>query len=94
MAEPCVVAIVNPKSGVAKSTTARELAGQLSKGGKSVVIVDLDHSPGCLFSTMGADMSTVEGIAHALVAERYEFSNCVQDIEVHGVQVGLAYATT
>ena len=90
MADPCVVAIVNPKGGVAKSTTARELAGQLSKAGKSVVIVDLDHSPGCLSSTMGADMSTVEGIAHALVAERYDFCDCVQDIEVRGAPVGLA----
>lgn len=91
MGNPVICAVVNPKGGVAKSTTARELAAQLSRDGNRVAILDLDHSPGCLSETLGADMTGVEGIAHALLGNRdYDIEDCIQEIEFDGQMIGLA----
>src|SRR3546814_19542510 len=39
---PMIVALLNQKGGVGKTTLATHMAGELAKGGKTVVVIDAD----------------------------------------------------
>lgn len=65
-----VIAVVNQKGGVGKTTTAMNLAAFLSEMGKMVLLVDMDPQ-GNATSGLGLDKSQIDsGLYEALAQER------------------------
>ena len=67
-----IVAIINQKGGVGKSTTAVNLSAALGEEGKKVLLIDLDPQ-GNSSSGMGVEKSEVE--------------NCIYDVLLNGVDI-------
>ncbi len=59
-----IIVVANQKGGVAKTTTAVNLAAALgTKQGKRVLLIDLDPQAGCAVC-IGLDTSTISGMPH------------------------------
>ena len=67
-----IIAVVNQKGGVGKSTTAVNLAGYLAELGKKILLVDTDPQ-GNATSGVGIDKSEIE--------------NCIYDILIEGINI-------
>ncbi len=68
-----IIAVVNQKGGVGKSTTAVNLAGYLAELGERILLVDTDPQ-GNATSGVGIDKS--------------EIQNCIYDILIDGIDIG------
>lgn len=84
-----VVAIVNQKGGVGKSTTAVNLAAYLANKGKTVCLVDIDPQ-GNATSGVGIDKSTVEQCMYQVIIEDVPFAEVVQPSKVPGLDIAPA----
>jgi chromosome partitioning protein len=72
-----VISISNQKGGVAKTTTAVNLASCLGTAGKRVLLVDLDPQGGCSVS-LGIDTSSLQRTVYdVLVSSSLELSKVV-----------------
>lgn len=80
-----VIAILNQKGGVGKTTTAINLAAYLHKMGKSVLVVDLDPQ-GNATSGLGLDKNSVEVGSYELLLGKHQLSDAVREIS-HGFYI-------
>lgn len=81
-----VMAVVNQKGGVGKSTTAVNLGAYLAAGGRKVLVIDVDPQ-GNASSGVGVDKTAVkESIYDALIEER-PLSELIRHTAVPGLDV-------
>ncbi len=82
-----VWAIANQKGGVGKTTTAVSLAGELSKQGKSVLLIDLDPH-GSMSSYFKLDPDTHEpSIYHLFQSPAYSVNDIIVDTGIDNVKL-------
>lgn len=74
-----VIAILNQKGGVGKTTTAINLAAYLQKMGKSVLLVDLDPQ-GNATSGLGLDKHSQEGGTYELLLGQIDLAQAVKPV--------------
>jgi chromosome partitioning protein len=76
-----VVAILNQKGGVGKTTTAINLAAYLAKAGHSVLLVDLDPQ-GNATSGLGLDKQALEGSTYDLLLGAQDCATLIKETNV------------
>jgi chromosome partitioning protein len=81
-----VIAILNQKGGVGKTTTAINLAAYLQKMGKSVLLVDLDPQ-GNATSGLGLDKNGQEGGTYELLLGQIDLAQAVKPVENGGFYI-------
>lgn len=84
-----VIAVVNQKGGVGKSTTAVNLGAYLATEGKRVLVVDIDPQ-GNATSGVGVDKAEVHKCMYSVLIEHVEMEEIVTTTEVEGLDVAPA----
>jgi len=64
-----IIAVVNQKGGVAKTTSVASIAAALAEMGQKVLVVDLDPQA-CLTFSLGLDPETIDMSLHDVLLER------------------------
>jgi chromosome partitioning protein len=81
-----VVAVINQKGGVGKTTTAVNIAAQLAKKGQSVLLVDLDPQ-GNATSGLGLDKNKLNGSTYEVILKKISLSDAIQNTSVDGLYI-------
>lgn len=81
-----VIAIVNQKGGVGKSTTAVNLGAYLACAGKRVLVVDIDPQ-GNATSGLGVEKSEVEHCIYSVLIGEREIKDVVRSTAIEGLEV-------
>ena len=84
-----VIAIVNQKGGVGKSTTAVNLGASLAMMGRRVLVVDIDPQ-GNTTTGVGVDKRVVERDVYNVLLEGVPFSDVVRSTEVENLDIAPA----
>lgn len=79
-----IIAILNQKGGVGKTTTAINLAAYLTKAGRKVLVCDMDPQ-GNSTSGMGVDKQSITSTLYDVLFSRSEAVNVVQKVSSHGL---------
>jgi chromosome partitioning protein len=74
-----IIAVLNQKGGVGKTTTAINLAAYLAKAGRSVLVADLDPQ-GNSTSGLGLDKQALGSTLYDVLFSRAEASSTIQKI--------------
>jgi chromosome partitioning protein len=95
-----VICVSNQKGGVAKTTTAVNLAASLGKNGKTVLLIDLDPQGGCAVC-LGMDTSSLQrtvydvlvkqgfDIGKVIMKTAFSFDLAPSNIDLAGAEVEL-----
>ena len=75
-----IIAILNQKGGVGKTTTAINLAAYLAKAGKSVLVCDLDPQ-GNSTSGFGVDKKALGSTLYDVLFSRAEVASVTQKVD-------------
>jgi chromosome partitioning protein len=75
-----IIAILNQKGGVGKTTTTINLASYLAKSGKKVLVCDIDPQ-GNSTSGLGVDKNSLSATLYDVLFSRAEVNNVTQKIE-------------
>ena len=78
------IAVINQKGGVGKTTTAVNLAAQLAKRGKSVLLIDLDP-PGNATSGLGLDKNNLNGTTYDVLLRQVPLSDAIRGTSLKGL---------
>lgn len=81
-----VIAVLNQKGGVGKTTTAINLGAYLAKAGKSVLIVDFDPQ-GNATSGLGIDKNNLQATIYEVLFKKAGVEHAVQETTVSGLSV-------
>ncbi len=81
-----IVAIVNQKGGVGKTTTAVNLATCLAMAGKRTLLVDLDPQANTT-SFIGIDKAKIKGSTYELLSGQNPILDIIVDTQVEGLQL-------
>lgn len=84
-----VIAVVNQKGGVGKSTTAVNLGAYLATSGKRVLMVDMDPQ-GNATSGVGIDKSKLERCMYSVLIEMAAMKDVIRPTEIEGFDVAPA----
>ncbi len=79
-----VIAVLNQKGGVGKTTTAVNVAAYLGKGGASVLLIDLDPQ-GNATSGLGVDKLSLEGTSYQALVGDAAFETVAMQTDTPGV---------
>lgn len=79
-----IIAIINQKGGVGKTTTAINLAAYLSRNGRSVLICDLDPQ-GNTTSGLGLDKQVLDATLYDVLFSRVEANKTIKEINAQGI---------
>jgi chromosome partitioning protein len=81
-----VIAILNQKGGVGKTTTAINLGAYLGRAGKTVLIVDFDPQ-GNATSGLGVDKNTVEATTYDVLFGKVPVANAIIETQFKNLYV-------
>lgn len=81
-----VIAVVNQKGGVGKSTTAVNLGAYMAAGGKRVLLADLDPQ-GNASSGVGVEKSELDGCMYTVLIGQTSAESVIRPTEVEGLDV-------
>ena len=81
-----VIAIVNQKGGVGKTTTSINLAAALSLEGQSVLLIDIDPQ-GNASTGLGVSRQNREASIYHVLTEGLPLSEAVQPTSVDGLSI-------
>lgn len=84
-----VIAVVNQKGGVGKSTTAVNLGAYLALAGKRVLLVDIDPQ-GNASSGVGVDKSKIRMGMYSVLIEGERIERIIQPTEIGGFDIAPA----
>ena len=76
-----IISVLNQKGGVGKTTTAINVAAQLAKTGKSVLLIDLDPQ-GDATSGLGFDKHVIENGTYEVLLGTQDFATCILETQV------------
>lgn len=79
-----IIAVVNQKGGVGKTTTAINLAAYLAKMGKKVLVVDIDPQANAT-SGLGIDKHSLETTMYEILLESADTASAVQPTSTDGL---------
>ena len=83
---PRIIAIVNQKGGVGKSTTAVNLGASLALMGPRVLLVDIDPQ-GNTTTGVGIDKRAIETDSYAVLLDRVPIADVVQPTDVENLWI-------
>lgn len=81
-----VIAILNQKGGVGKTTTAINLGAYLAKAGKSVLIIDFDPQ-GNATSGLGIDKTALEATTYELLFGKVRVMDAICETSIDGLNI-------
>lgn len=81
-----VVAILNQKGGVGKTTSTINLAAYFAKAGKSVLVVDFDPQ-GNATSGLGLDKHNLQGTMYDVMFSKAEVERVITETNVDGLYI-------
>lgn len=81
-----VMAIANQKGGVAKTTTAVNLAACLAAAGKQILLVDIDPQ-GNATSGLGIDKESLEHCIYDVLINNLPMESITQNTDIEGLQI-------
>lgn len=79
-----IIAILNQKGGVGKTTTTINLAAYLAKSGKSVLVVDADPQ-GNTTSGLGLDKNQLDATLYDVLFSRAEVSTTIKPVSIENI---------
>ncbi|HSX18341.1 MAG TPA: ParA family protein [Candidatus Saccharimonadales bacterium] len=79
-----IVAVINQKGGVGKTTTTINLAAYLARSGRSVLVVDADPQ-GNSTSGLGLDKRNLDSTLYDVLFNRAEVSNSIRPTNTDGI---------
>ncbi len=81
-----IIAVLNQKGGVGKTTTTINLAAYLARAGRSVLICDIDPQ-GNTTSGLGVDKNKLELTLYDVLFSRSEVNKTIKEIGRHGISL-------
>jgi chromosome partitioning protein len=81
-----VIAVLNQKGGVGKTTTAVNLGAYLAKAGKSVLIVDFDPQ-GNATSGLGVDKQNLDSTAYDFIFKKAQAEDVIKETDTNGLYI-------
>src|SRR6185503_13786337 len=77
-----IIAVLNQKGGVGKTTTTINLAAYLARAGKRVLLVDIDPQ-GNSTSGLGVDKNALDSTLYDVLFSRSEAHKTIQKVTSH-----------